>query len=241
MTHEVLQIAENAQAAATACAAFILEELREVLAKAPVARIAVSGGSTPKMMFATLARTPFPWNKVHIYFVDERSVPPTDDQSNYKMTRETLLEPAEIPEENVHRIEGELPSNEAAERYTQRIRKDFGLTDGEIPVFDIIHRGMGSDAHTASLFPGEPLIGDRTHIAAGVHVAKLNMDRVTLLPAVLLSPKKTVILAAGEDKAEALYNVLRGPEDPFRFPCQLGARDAANATWFIDRAAAARL
>jgi 6-phosphogluconolactonase len=100
---------------------------------------------------------------------------------------------------------------------------------------------MGPDAHTASLFPGEPLIGDRTHIAAAVYVDKLQSHRVTLLPGVLLAAKKTVILAAGEDKAEPLFQVLRGPDDPFRFPCQLGTRGALNALWFIDRAAADKL
>ena len=101
--------------------------------------------------------------------------------------------------------------------------------------------GMGPDAHTASLFPGEPLIGDRTGTAAAVYVSKLKMHRVTLLPGVLLAAKKTVLLAAGDDKAEPLFQVLRGPEDPFRFPCQVATRGALNALWFIDRAAAAKL
>jgi 6-phosphogluconolactonase len=241
MTHEALEIAENSQAAANACAAWMLEELRHVLASAPVARIAISGGSTPKLMFSTLARTPFQWTKVHIFWVDERCVPPTDPQSNYKLALETFLEPAEIPAANIHRIAGELNPAQAAERYVKDIRAAFAIGDGELPAFDVVHRGLGPDAHTASLFPGEPLIGDRQGIAAAVHVEKLNSDRVTLLPGVLLAAKKTVILAAGEDKAAPLFQVLRGPEDPFQFPCQLGTRDAQNAVWFIDRAAASRL
>lgn len=241
MPHETLEIAESSQAAANACAAWMLQELRDILASAPVARIAISGGSTPELMFSTLARTPFPWAKVHIFWVDERCVPPTDRQSNYKLAFETFLRPAGIPPENVHRIVGELKPAEGADRYTEEIRSVFGLKAGELPAFDVVHRGMGADGHTASLFPGEPLIGDRKGIAAAVHVEKLNMDRVTLLPGVLLAAKKTVVLAAGEDKAEALFQVLRGPEDPFRFPCQLGTRDAHNALWFIDRAAASRL
>jgi 6-phosphogluconolactonase len=241
MHHESLEIAESAEAAANACAAWLLEELRSVLSTAPTARIAISGGSTPKLLFATLARTRFQWENVHVFWVDERCVPPTDSQSNYKLAKETLLDPAAIPPGNVHRIEGELPPTDAAERYVAAIRSDFRLNDSELPVFDIIHRGMGPDAHTASLFPGEPLIHDRTGIAGPVYVEKMKSHRVTLLPGVLLAAKRTAILAAGDDKAEPLFEVLRGPEDPFRFPCQLATRGARNALWFIDRAAAARL
>jgi 6-phosphogluconolactonase len=241
MPHESLDIAESAEAAANACAAWLLEELRSVLSTASTVRIAISGGSTPKLLFATLARTRFQWENVHIFWVDERCVPPTDSQSNYKLAKETLLGPAAIPPGNIHRIEGELPPPEAAQRYVADIRSAFRLKDSELPVFDIIHRGMGPDAHTASLFPGEPLIGDRTGIAASVYVEKMKSHRVTLLPGVLLAAKRTAILAAGDDKAEPLFEVLRGPEDPFRFPCQLATRGARNALWFIDRPAAAKL
>jgi 6-phosphogluconolactonase len=241
MPHESLDIAESAEAAANACAAWLLEELRSVLSTASTARIAISGGSTPKLLFATLARTRFQWENVHIFWVDERCVPPTDSQSNYKLAKETLLDPAAIPPGNIHRIEGELPPPEAVQRYVAGIRSAFRLKDSELPIFDIIHRGMGPDAHTASLFPGEPLIGDRTGIAASVYVEKMKSHRVTLLPGVLLAAKRTAILAAGDDKAEPLFEVLRGPEDPFRFPCQLATRGARNALWFIDRPAAAKL
>ena len=104
-----------------------------------------------------------------------------------------------------------------------------------------MHRGMGADAHTASLFPGEPLISDRTGIAANVWVEKLKMARVTLLPGVLLAAKNTVLQVAGADKAEPLYNVLNGPEDPVKYPCQLGTRNGSGAVWFLDEAAAAKV
>jgi 6-phosphogluconolactonase len=241
MAHELLEIAENAQAAATACAAALLEEIRSVLANSPVARIAISGGSTPKLMFEVLAKTPFSWAQVHIFWVDERCVPPTHPESNYKLAAETFLQPAGVPAENIHRIQGELDPSEAAARYADDIRQSFGLREGELPAFDVIHRGMGDDAHTASLFPGEPLIADRMGIAAGLYVEKMKMHRVTLLPGVLLAGKKTFMLAAGAGKAEPLFEVLRGPLDPFRFPCQLATRGAGNAVWFIDRPAAAKL
>jgi 6-phosphogluconolactonase len=241
MPHEALDIAENAQAAANACAAWIIQELRNVLAGQSVARIAISGGSSPKPMFDTFAKTRFDWSRVHIFWVDERCVPPSDSQSNYKMANEEWFIPAAVPIENIHRIKGELAPSEGTSQYLEEIRKWFGLSEGNLPVFDVIHRGMGADAHTASLFPGEPLIGNRTDIAAPVYVQKLDMHRVTLLPGVLLAAKKTVLLATGEDKAEPLFQVLRGLEDPFRFPCQIATRGSFNALWFIDRAAASRL
>lgn len=241
MLYETLDIAESPQAAATACAAWLLQELRTLLAVQRTARIAISGGSSPKLMFGTLAKTPFDWSRVHIFWVDERCVPPDDPQSNYRLAQQTWFGPSGVPAENVHRIQGELPPEEAAARYVEEIRTSFGIAAGELPAFDIIHRGMGPDAHTASLFPGEPLISDLTGTAAAVYVPKLQSHRVTLLPGVLIAAKKTVLLAAGDDKAEPLFQVLRGPEDPFRFPCQIATRGSFSVLWFIDRAAAAKL
>jgi 6-phosphogluconolactonase len=166
-------------------------------------------------------------------------VPPDDNQSNYKLANETLLGPAKVSASNVHRIQGELDPKEAARRYVVQISEFFGST--ELPEFDLIHRGMGPDAHTASLFPGDPLIDDRTGIAASVWVEKMKSHRVTLLPGVLLKAHQTVLQVAGADKAEALFNVLRGPEDPKQYPCQLGTRGSDRAVWFLDKAATAKL
>ena len=226
---------------AHAAADYILEELTSVLKSQPRASVAVSGGSSPRAMFSKMASSGFDWSNVHFFWVDERCVEPTDDQSNYKLLRETLLVPAHVPEVNIHRVHGELLPEEAAIHYLNDIKAFFSLKEGELPVFDIVHRGMGPDAHTASLFPGEPLIDNRQGIAADVYVEKLKSHRVTLLPGVLLKAKKTVLQVVGEDKAEALSNVLQGPEDPKQYPCQLAARDSATAVWFVDQAAAARL
>lgn len=241
MTQDSLKIAGDAQAAANSCAAYILEELRNRLRSAPQATLAISGGSTPKRMFESLAKAALPWNKVHIFWVDERCVAPTESESNYKHANETLLQPANVPASSIHRIRGEWEPRKAAAAYEEDIRESFRLGEGELPAFDIIHRGMGADAHTASLFPGEPLIADNAGIAAAVFVEKLNMHRVTLLPGVLKKARKTVLLVAGDDKAEPLLEVLRGPEDPFRYPCQIATRNSESAVWFIDKAAAAKL
>lgn len=235
-----LEIRKTPEEAAAACAAYILEELTESLKSRARAAIAISGGTTPRLLFSELARSGFDWRTVHFFWVDERCVPPTDEQSNFKLANDTLLLPAHIPQSNVHRIHGEIVPQEAALRYIQEIEHFFSLNTGELPVFDIVHRGIGPDAHTASLFPGEALIGNRTGIATHVWVEKLQSHRVTLLPGVLLSAKRTVLEVAGEDKAEAVRNVLKGPEDPFKYPCQLASRDS-KASWFLDEAAASRL
>jgi 6-phosphogluconolactonase len=177
---------------------------------------------------------------VHFFWVDERCVPPNDSQSNFKLANDFLLGPARVPLHNVHRVQGELPPAEGAKRYVADIKSFFALGDSQLPAFDVLHRGMGPDAHTASLFPGEPLIDNRTDIATNVWVEKFKMDRVTLLPGVLLAAKRTVLQVSGHDKAEAVHNVLKGPEDLHRYPCQIASRDA-RATWFLDEAAAAQI
>ena len=241
MDDEHFRVAATAEQTAGACGAWIIGELELILRSSDFATLAISGGSTPKLMFNAMAALPFDWSRLQIFWVDERCVPPDDAQSNYKLAKEHLLDRTDIQPRNVHRIRGEQPPEEAAADYIEEIRSSFGLGAGQLPSFDIIHRGIGDDAHTASLFPGEPLIGDRTGIAAHVYVEKLHMHRVTLLPGVLMTAKKTVILAAGADKADPIVNVFRGPEDPFKFPCQIATRGAHNAFWFLDESAAAKL
>ncbi len=233
-----LVIGETAENAARECAQSILALLAQP-AKAR-ATLAISGGSTPKLLFADLAKAKFDWSNVHIFWVDERCVPPDNKESNFKLANDTLLVPASIPPANIHRIYGEAPPPEAAERYRNEIKKFFQLKERELPVFDVIHRGMGPDAHTASLFPGSPLVHDRTGIATNVWVEKMQMDRITLLPGVLLAAKHTVLQVSGADKADAVHSVLREPVDILRFPCQIGSRES-RATWFLDKAAAAKL
>jgi 6-phosphogluconolactonase len=235
-----IQIAAGAEGAAASCAAFILGALAESLKQNSTATLAISGGSTPKLLFADFAKSSFDWSRVHIFWVDERCVPPTDSQSNFKLANDFWFERANYPAANLHRIFGELEPAEGARKYVADIREFFDLRDGEIPAFDVLHRGMGPDAHTASLFPGEPLIENRSDIAANVWIAKFKMHRVTLLPAVLLAAKKTVLQVSGADKAEAVRSILEEAEDWLRYPCQIASRDA-NATWFLDQAAAANL
>jgi 6-phosphogluconolactonase len=228
----------DANAAAAAGARHIIGLLEEVLSGQDFAALAVSGGTTPKVLFQKLAATRFPWNKVQIFWVDERSVPPTDVASNFKLADDFLIQPAHIPHRNVHRVMGELPPAAAAKRYAGEIREFFGLEGSEMPRFDVVHRGMGPDAHSASLFPGEPLIEDREGIAAAVYVEKLHQWRVTLLPGALMAAKHTVFVVAGDDKAEAVRAVFQEEYDPKKYPAQIAPPQGRGVTWFLDEAAA---
>jgi 6-phosphogluconolactonase len=227
----------DAAATAEACAHHVLGVLEEVLAGQDRATFAVSGGSSPKLLFDRLAAAKFPWDKLHLFWVDERCVPPTDDQSNYKLANEHLIKPAHIPPRNVHRIYGELPPPRAAARYVDDITEFFGLEPGQIPRFDLVHLGMGPDAHTASLFPGESLIDDRDRIAAPVYAEKFKQWRVTLLPATLLAAKHTVFLVAGDDKTEAVRGVFKDEYDPKKYPAQIVVHQGRGVTVFMDEAA----
>lgn len=231
---EVRQFPDGA-AAVEACGTQILAWLREAIAQKGRAALAISGGSSPRPMFERFARTPFEWERVHLFWVDERGVPPTDSQSNFKFTQDSWLRPGDFPAANVHRIEAELDPAEAASRYVADIQKFFGLAEGELPRFDLIHRGMGPDAHTASLFPGEALIDNRMDIAAAVWVEKFQQWRITLLPGVLLAARHTALLATGADKAAALGSVLHSPFDPRHYPAQIASGD--GTVWFVDAAA----
>jgi 6-phosphogluconolactonase len=228
----------DAHAAAEAAARHVINLLEGVLSGQDSATLAISGGSSPKLMFDKMAATKFRWDRVHVFWVDERCVPPGDDQSNFKMSNEHLIRPAHIPQDHAHRIFGELSPQSGASRYVDDITEFFGLDAGQLPRFDVIHLGMGPDAHTASLFPGQPLIDDREGIAAAVYVEKFKQWRVTLLPGVLLAAKHTVFLVAGEDKAESVRAVFHDEYDPKKYPAQIASHQGRGVTWFLDQSAA---
>lgn len=232
----------DAQKAAEACAHSIVGLLEDRLSGESYATLAISGGSTPKLMFPELAKAKLNWRDVHVFFVDERGVPPNDPQSNYLLAEQFLIRPAHISKANVHRVHAELRPEEAAKQYAAEIRTFFGLgadtRSGELPHFDVVHRGVGPDAHTASLFPGEPLIDDRENIAAAVYVEKLSQWRITMLPGVLLAARHTVMLVAGEDKADAVHAIFEEPYDPKKYPAQITAHHGRSVTWFMDEPAA---
>jgi 6-phosphogluconolactonase len=206
-----------------------------------VADVALAGGSTPRAMNVLLASSPrrgaIPWNRVRFFFGDERTVPPDDPESNYRMTRETLFEPLGIPAGNIFRMHGEDDPQAAAAAYAQVLVRELGTR----PRFDLLYLGMGPDGHTASIFPGTYAGIDDTKLVVGNWVEKFNTWRITLTPHVINDATHVVITTGGSSKADAVHAVLDGPAEPDTYPVQLVAPTDGELHWFIDEAAGAKL
>lgn len=231
-------IYEDAQEASRACSRRILDLLGQAVAARNRATMAVSGGTTPKLLFGELAASGFDWSRVHLFWVDERGVLPTDSQSNYGLAKECFIDPAGFPAPNVHRIQAELDPKDAARLYAEEIRQVLAPAPGEFPRFDVVHQGMGPDAHTASLFPGEPAIDDHANPVAALYVEKFHQWRISLLPGALAAAEHNLMLVAGADKAEALRAVVREPYNPKKYPAQIMTQQGCHVMWFLDKAAA---
>jgi len=243
----VYYVEPSAAALARRAADFFVDQAVQAVAARGVARIAVSGGSTPKAAFATLGeqgeewRERMPWKKLDLWWVDERCVPPDDAESNYRMTREALLDHVPLKPEQIHRMEGELEPDDAAARYESELRKSFGLNGTETPRFDLVQLGIGPDGHTASLFPGTEALRVTDRLVTANYVEKLDMWRVTLTRPVINEARQVFFLIAGADKAMILNEVLEGPRDPERLPSQFIAPVNGILTLLLDQAAAALL
>jgi 6-phosphogluconolactonase len=210
-----------------------------------IARIAISGGTTPKAMFTLLASDEFakrvPWDKLDLYWVDERCVGPEDADSNYRMTKEALLSKVPLAEDRIHRMEGELEPEEAAARYEAAIRNGFRLEGAETPTFDLVLLGMGDDGHTASLFPHTEALNDMTHIVVANHVPQKDTWRVTLTWPVINQGREVAFLIEGAGKAQVLHDVFQGPYQPETYPSQIIRPESGKLTLLLDTAAAAKL
>ncbi len=206
--------------------------------------IALSGGSTPKGLHKLLAEEPtvrdrLPWTHLHFFWGDERHVPPDHPQSNYRMAHETLFSLAPVSSANIHRVPAEEPDAAvAAEKYEQELRAFFGLEAGQLPRFDCILLGMGSDGHTASLFPGTTALQESKRLVVANWVEKFKSFRITLTVPVLNQADSIIFLVSGAEKAEALKAVLEGEYRPDRFPSQLVRPGTGRLLWIVDRAAA---
>jgi 6-phosphogluconolactonase len=240
MSNPEIRIFENLQDLSWAAATRFEEQARvKTLEKKPFS-VAVSGGSTPKLLFELLANPGFQgrvrWSNVQLFQVDERCVPPDDAQSNYRMIRQALLEAVPLPPENFHRMTAELPDrDEAARAYAEEIARVLHPAPGEVPRFDLIFLGMGPDGHTASLFPGSPALGENSAWVAPNYAAQLNSHRLTLTLPVLNAAAHVIFLVAGADKAETLLQVLEGPAG--HFPAQLIQPTNGTLSWFLDESA----
>jgi len=206
--------------------------------------VALSGGSTPELLYGLLAALPFrddvDWEKVHFFFGDERAVPPDHADSNYRMANAALFAPLGVPTANIHRMPAEEPDLDvAAHSYEAELRTHLaGSSTDAIPRFDLILLGMGPDGHTASLFPHKPALQERTRlVVASEPGLKPFVPRLTLTFPVLDAAAQVLFLVAGADKAATLHKVLNGPADPENLPSQSVAPTNGSLVWLVDRAA----
>jgi 6-phosphogluconolactonase len=237
----------DAAALARRAAQYFVEMAGEAVADRGRARIAISGGSTPKAVFALLADptqpwlSRMPWDSLDLYWVDERTVPPDNQDSNYRMTREALLDQVPLSPRQIHRMEGELEPEIAADRYESELRNSFRLEGAQRPRFDLIALGMGKDGHTASLFPHTAALHELSRLVAANRVPQLDTWRITLTWPVINHASSVFFLVAGADKAAILKEVLAGPRDPERLPSQLIWPVSGILTLILDKTAAALL
>lgn len=204
--------------------------------------VALAGGSTPKALYARLASpacaSRVDWGRVHVFWGDERCVPPEHPSSNYRMAREALLDHVPIPAARIHRLPGEREPHAAAAAYEAELRAVF---PGGAARFDLVLLGMGDNGHTASLFPGLRAVRETARWVVAEHVGEVGMWRLTLTPPALNAAAAIVFLVAGRDKAAMLAQVLEGPRDIDRRPAQVIAPADGTLTWLVDAAAASAL
>jgi 6-phosphogluconolactonase len=225
-----------------AAARHVVEQSQAAIAARGRFSIALSGGSTPRDLHQRVASPPLAdqvdWSRVHVFFGDERCVPPDDARSNYRMASETLLSKVPIPAEHIHRMRGELPPEIAARDYERELGEFFG---DEPPSLDLILLGMGDNGHTASLFPGLTAVHEQLRWVVAEYVAEVSMWRLTLTPVVLNLAREVLFLVAGSAKAAMLRRVLQGPYSPGELPAQVVRPRLGEVFWLVDAAAAAEL
>ena len=222
----------------------VLEEslriVREAVAHRGRCTIALSGGHTPAKMYDLWAReysAKTPWDRVHLFWGDERYVPADDPLSNYRMTRETLLSHVPIPAANIHPAPTSLPTPEkAAGAYDAQVRGFFGADE---PVYDVTLLGLGPEGHTASLFPGSPALEEKQRWVVAVQVAAKPPNRLTFTLPVLNRSRNTYFLVAGKDKREILAALRSEPDSqPSQYPAGRVRPAHGRVLWFLDQAAA---
>jgi 6-phosphogluconolactonase len=235
---QLVAAAEPAEVAREA-ATRIARTLRSAIGKIGRATVALSGGNTPRDAYALLAREPgLDWSKVEVFWVDERAVPKADDRSNYRWAKSTLLDPAGIPAERVHRMPAEAPDRDATARdYERTIRELVDLDRDGVPAFDALVLGVGEDGHTASLFPGQPAVDVSDRIVVAVPSSGSREARLTLTPPPIEHARHVLIVAVGAGKRAALERVWAVKGDVHETPARIVRGCRCAVTWIIDRAA----
>lgn len=224
-----VRVFDDEAALAAAAAGAIAEAGAEVIARLGRFSLGLSGGRTPLPTYRALAGSRLDWSRVRIFFADERAVPPGDPASNFRMARETLIDPLGIPPPNVHRMKGEYPDLAVAvEEYESHLTEPL----------DALILGVGEDGHVASLFPGSPLVAEKVRRVGAVRDSvKPPARRLTLTARALLEARRVLVLVTGPEKANAVARALEGDAAPRELPARL----VRGRDWYLDRAAAAGL
>jgi 6-phosphogluconolactonase len=237
-----LSVHPDAHAASAAIAESFAAQASAAVAARGRFSAALTGGSGPVQAYRMLGEEPFrsliPWQGVHLFWGDERCVPPGHERSNFRMANAAFIARVPIPPGNVHRMRGELPPVEGAARYAEELAAFFG---NGVPRFDLVHLGVGPDAHVASLFPFTAPLPERDRaVTTNLHLP-LGEPRITLTVPVLNAAARIEMLVIGRSKADVAWTVLRGPIDPFHYPAQLVRPTGGELVWMMDAEAAARL
>jgi 6-phosphogluconolactonase len=236
----IVQVLADAAALVSAVADAFIAAANEAVNRRGRFDVLLSGGSTPAELYRTLARANprLPWDRTHLWFGDERWVPPTHPDSNYRMAHETLLGPLGLTGDRVHRVETELEPDVAALRYEDEMRAAFPAA---LPRFDLVLLGIGEDGHTASLFPDTAALDERTRLVVANWVPKLAAHRITITFPLIEAATAAWVLAVGDRKAAIVREVLEGPFDPRRLPVQAARPTQGDVVWWLDAAAASAL
>ncbi|MBW8012708.1 MAG: 6-phosphogluconolactonase [Chloroflexi bacterium] len=207
--------------------------------------IALAGGSTPRGIYRLLAGDDYKgqmdWERVHIFWGDERTVPPSHTESNYLLASQTLLDHILISSNNIHRIKGELKPETAAETYERELAHFFRPSKGAFPKFDLVLLGLGEDGHTASLFPDTTALNEGNRWVVANHVEKLDSWRITFTPGLINTSSNIIFLVSGEIKSEILHFVLEGDFRPNLLPAQLIKPLQGKLLWLVDQAATSKM
>jgi 6-phosphogluconolactonase len=234
-----LHVHADLRESARAAADFLLSRARAALSAQGHLTIALSGGSTPRALYAHMREWTLPWQSVELCFGDERCVPPDHPDSNARMVQETLTAKGALSEAHVHRMRGELPPEQAARDYERALRQLFGKVS--LPRFDIVLLGLGADGHTASLFPHSAALAESEAWVSANFVEGQAHPRLTLTYPVLNAAQLVVFLVSGADKARALREVLQGQESCQNIPARCVKPSSGELTFFVDEAAASEL
>jgi 6-phosphogluconolactonase len=240
----LVRVSRDAAAFVEAAVGMFVESAVDAVRERGTFSVALSGGSTPRAVYARLAadetaRVSVSWRQIDWWWSDERAVPPRDPDSNFKMAFESLLGHAPIDPARVHRLRGEADPADAAGEYERDLRAAYRVPPGGIPRLDLVLLGLGGDGHTASLFPGTPALSERDRLVVANPVPALRTTRLTFTLPLINHARRVAFFVSGADKASVLAKVLDGP--PGALPAQLVQPADGELLWLVDRAAAREL